>query len=323
MSETKENNSLSGRVALVTGGARGIGLAISRALYSRGASVVIADSGVAIDGTSPDPSIASAAARDLGERALAFSADIASPENAQAAVALARSQFGAIDLVLNNAAILRDSFIFKGSPANWDAVLRTDLSAAFYVLSAATPYLREQVKGGRAPGRIVNITSSAGLYGNFGQSAYASAKAGLLGLTRVVAMDMGRSGVTCNAVAPFGATRVTEAIQPANPVQTQYKERALRVAPRFVGEFVAFLSSGAAQDITGQLFGVRGREVFLFSQPRPIERFVVPEGEESATALAASLREQRILSRLVELTTDLEAFNTEPLGSGPEATIEI
>src|SRR6187399_1753107 len=107
MSETKENNSLSGRVALVTGGARGIGLAISRALYSRGASVVIADSGVAIDGTSPDPSIASAAARDLGERALAFSADIASPENAQAAVALAVDRFGAIDLVVNNAAILR------------------------------------------------------------------------------------------------------------------------------------------------------------------------------------------------------------------------
>jgi len=313
MAETRESSSLSGRVALVTGGARGIGLAISRALHARGASVLIADSGVAIDGASPDPSIASAAARELGERALSFSADLATPENAQAAVALALGHFGAIDLVLNNAAILRDSFIFKGNPANWDAVLRNDLSAAYYVLSAATPYLRDQVKGGRAPGRIVNITSSAGLYGNFGQSAYASAKAGLLGLTRVVAMDMARSGVTCNAVAPFGATRVTEAIQPANAIQTQYKERALRVAPRFVGEFVAYLASGAAQDITGQLFGVRGREVFLFSQPRPVERFVIPEGEDGMSALSAQLREQRIATRFVDLTTDLEAFNTEPL----------
>lgn len=313
MDETRESNSLSGRVALVTGGARGIGLAISRALHARGASVLIADSGVAIDGTSPDPSVATAAASELGERALAFSADVATPENAQAAVALALDRFGAIDLVLNNAAILRDSFVFKGNPANWDAVLRNNLSAAYYVLSAATPHLREQVKNGRAPGRIVNITSSAGLYGNFGQSAYASAKAGLLGLTRVVAMDMGRSGVTCNAVAPFAATRVTAAIQPGNPAQTQYKERALRVAPRFVGEFVAFLVSDAARDITGQLFGVRGREVFLFSQPRPVERFIVPEGEESAAALSGLLREQRAVSSLVDLTTDLEAFNTEPL----------
>jgi len=313
MDETRESTSLSGRVALITGGARGIGLAISRALYSCGASVLIADSGVSIDGNSPDPSIAVGAARELGERALAFSADVATPESANAAVALAVSRFGAIDVVVNNAAILRDSFIFKGNPANFDTVLRNDLSAAFYVLTAATAHLREQVKGGRAPGRIVNITSSAGLYGNFGQSAYASAKAGLLGLTRVVAMDLARSGVTCNAVAPFAATRVTQAIAPANPVQAQYKERALRVAPRFVGQFVAFLASGAAQDITGQLFGVRGREVFLFSQPRPIERFVVPEGEDSATALSALLREPSVASKFVELTTDLEAFNTEPL----------
>ncbi|HYQ03897.1 MAG TPA: SDR family NAD(P)-dependent oxidoreductase [Polyangiaceae bacterium] len=313
MDETRESTSLSGRVALVTGGARGIGFAISRALHARGASVLIADSGVSIDGSAPDPEIASVAAHQLGARALSFSADIATPENAQAAVALALSHFGAIDLVVNNAAILRDSFIFKGNPANWDTVLRNDLSAAFYVLSAATPHLREQVKQGRAPGRVVNITSSAGLYGNFGQSAYASAKAGLLGLTRVVAMDLARSGITSNAVAPFGATRVTEAIQPANAVQTQYKERALRIAPRFVGDFVAFLSSAAAQNITGQLFGVRGREVFLFSQPRPIERFVIPEGEESGAALSSLLREQRVATGLVDLTTDLEAFNTEPL----------
>ncbi|HET7539160.1 MAG TPA: SDR family NAD(P)-dependent oxidoreductase [Polyangiaceae bacterium] len=313
MNETRESSSLEGRVALVTGGARGIGLAISRALYARGASVLIADSGASIDGTTADPAVASAAASELGERALAFSADIASPENASAAVALAVSHFGAIDLVVNNAAIVRDSFIFKGNPAHWDAVLRTDLSAAFYVLAAATPNMRDQVKAGRAPGRIVNISSSAGLYGNYGLSGYASAKAGLLGLTRVVAMDMARSGVTCNAVAPFGATRVTEAIVPANPAQAQYKERALKVEPRFVGDFIAFLAGDAAKDITGQLFVVRGREVLLFSQPRPIERFVVPEGEDSVTALSALVQEQRFATKRVELTTDLEAFNMEPI----------
>ena len=311
MVERGRDESLNGRVALVTGGARGIGLAISRRLHSSGACVVIADSGVSISGETPDPEVAAVAARDLGDRALAFGSDIASPEAAAAAVSRAVSHFGAIDLVVNNAAILRDSLIFKGSAANWDAVLRNNLSAAYHVLAAATPFLRDQVKAGRAPGRIVNITSSAGLYGNFGQSAYASAKAGLLGLTRVVAMDMARSGITCNAIAPFAATRVTESIHPANAGQAQYKERALKISPRFVADLVALLCRDDARDITGQLFCVRGRELFLFSQPRPIERLVLTEDDRGAP-LTQLLRE-RFGSKLTDLTTDLEAFNTEPL----------
>jgi NAD(P)-dependent dehydrogenase (short-subunit alcohol dehydrogenase family) len=311
MIEVEKDGSLHGQVALVTGGARGIGLAISRCLHSLGASVIVADSGVSIGGETPDPTIAEAVARDLGDRALAFSADIAVAENASAAVAQAVNRFGAIDLVVNNAAILQDSLIFKGRPMSWDAVVRNNLSAAYYVLAAATPHLREQVKAGRAPGRIVNITSSAGLYGNFGQSAYASAKAGLLGLTRVVAMDMARSGVTCNAVAPFAATRVTDAIHPANPQQAEYKQRALKISPGFVADFVAFLCGKDARDISGQLFGVRGREVFLFSQPRPVERLVV-SGEDPGALLPALFREC-FASKLTELQTDLEAFNTEPV----------
>jgi len=311
MDQDSRHGSLHGRVALITGGARGIGLSISRRLHACGANVLIADSGVSIAGEAPDPTVAEAAARELGERASSFSADLSTPENAAGAVSEAVSRFGAIDLVVNNAAILRDSLVFKGNPANWDAVLRTNLSAAFYVLCAATPHLREQIKAGRAAGRIVNITSSAGIYGNFGQSAYASTKAGLLGLTRVVAMDMARSGVTCNAVAPFAATRVTEAIYPANAEQAQYKERALRVSASFVADFTAYLCSDDAREISGQLFGVRGREVFLFSQPRPIERLVVPEDDQGA-ALPALVKEL-FASKLTELETDLEAFNTEPI----------
>jgi NAD(P)-dependent dehydrogenase (short-subunit alcohol dehydrogenase family) len=306
-----DNGSLSGRVALVTGGAQGIGLAISRRLHELGASVVIADSGVSIAGDDPTPALAHAAARELGERAAAFTSDLGVPESAAAAVSLAMTQFGGIDLIVNNAAILRDGFIFKMLPANWDAVVQTNLSAAFYVLAAATPHLRDQVKAGRAPGRIVNVTSSAGLYGNFAQSAYASTKAGLLGLTRVVAMDMARSGVTCNAVAPFAATRVTEAIQPANAGQARYKERALKISPRGVSEFVAFLCSREAQEVTGQLFGVRGREVFLFSQPRPIERFVAPDSDDPGSF--ADVLRHTFEGKFTDLTTDLETFNTDPI----------
>jgi NAD(P)-dependent dehydrogenase (short-subunit alcohol dehydrogenase family) len=300
---------LDDRVAIVTGGARGIGLAIAEALSRQGARLVIADSGVSIAGEDADPEVVRSVAERLG--AAAFDEDIAAAGAAERLVALARERFGAVDIVVNNAAILRDGFIFKSKREDFERVIATNLVAPYALLAAATPFMRDQSKGGRPPGRIVNIVSSAGIVGNYGQSAYASAKAGLFGLTRVVAMDLARAGVACNAVAPFAATRVTETIQPANDAQAAYKAQALQVPAHYVSRLVAFLASNAHR-ISGQLFGVRGRELFLFSQPRPVARALMSAGEAWDAGALGRMIEDELSPCFVDLATDLELFNDEP-----------
>jgi NAD(P)-dependent dehydrogenase (short-subunit alcohol dehydrogenase family) len=301
---------LAGRVAIVTGGARGIGLAIVDDLIGHGASVVIVDSGVSISGEPVEPKLADEVMKKYPSAA-AVCADVADPHTASAAVEVALQRFGALDIIVNNAAILRDAFIFKANPEAFETVIRTNLTGAFLMLAAATPVMREQQKNGRAPGAIVNIVSTAGIYGNFGQSAYGAAKAGLIGLTRVVAHDLARSGINCNAVAPFAATRVTESIKPSNEAQAAYRDKALQVPARYVARLVSFLASPAASAISGQLFGVRGREVFIFSQPRPVSKLLQPAGGYDLDGLAAGIK--ALEPYYSDLVTDLEAFGADPV----------
>jgi len=306
---------LNERTAIVTGGARGVGRAIAESLAAEGANVVIVDNGSAINGEAEAPDLAEHAAAEMGGTVVGLAADIADPETSTRAVALARERFGALDIVVNNAAILRDAFVFKGQAGDWDAVLAANLSGAFYLLASATPVLREHAKEGRGGGqwgRIVNIVSTAGLYGNYGQSPYASAKAGLVGLTRVAALDMARSGTTCNAIAPFAATRVTETIKPANEAQESYKKQALSVPAHHVATLVSYLCSDAAAHVSGQVFGARGREVFLFSQPRPVNRIVKTDEDWTIDSLAPAV-EQELAGQFTALETDLESFDTEPV----------
>ena len=134
-----DQNALEGRVAIVTGGARGIGLAISEMLVARGASIIIADNGCDIDGREPDASVAAEVADKLGDQVRAYTQDLSVPAAAREAVDLAVEEFGGIDIIVNNAAILRDSLVFKASADDWDTVIRTNLSAAYYLIGAATP----------------------------------------------------------------------------------------------------------------------------------------------------------------------------------------
>ena len=314
------NGLLQERVAIVTGGGRGIGRAIAQSLVTAGAQVVVADNGTSIAGDGGDPEVARAVAKELNDKAgarkaIAFTESVASPGVARQLVDLAVRTFGGLDIVVNNAAIRRDAPVFRADPADWDAVIRTNLSAAFYLINAASAVMREQdrsARGGRDGyhwGRIVNIVSSAGLYGNLGQAAYASAKAGLFGLTRVTAMDLASAQITANAVAPVARTRVTETLQPENGTQEAYKEHALKIGAHHVANLVTALCLPKARTITGQLLGVRGREIVVFNQPRrAVSMEVLADPEHIADELIAGVE-----GWFTDLTTDLEAFDTEPL----------
>lgn len=309
---------LEGRVAIVTGGGRGIGKAICDVLINSGASVIIADTGGTTRGDKEEPDLAHSIAGSYGERAAGYSKNVASPETAQDMVELARDTFGGIDILVNCAAILRDALVFKGKPEDWDEVIRTNLSAAYYLINAASPHMRDQYKTGRGDGdsyswgRILNIGSTAGLYGNFGQANYGSAKAGMMALMRISAMEMIKSQVTANLIAPFAHSRVSEMIIPANEEQAEYKARAMKVSPHHVANLILYLCSDKAANVTGQIFGVRGREVYLFSQPRPLETISRSDADWDVDSLAVAV-DGNLRSHFTDLATDLESFNTDPV----------
>jgi NAD(P)-dependent dehydrogenase (short-subunit alcohol dehydrogenase family) len=232
---------LSDRVAIVTGAGRGLGRSHALTLASLGARVLVND----LPSADGDPAAEVVAAiRESGGDAEANADGVHTPEGGAAIVAAAVEAFGRVDIVVNNAGILRDASFAKLTPEQLEAVLAVHLAGAFHVTMAAWPHLREQ-----AYGRVVNTTSGSGLYGNFGQSNYAAAKMGQVGLTRTLALEGQRYGIHCNAIAPLARSQMTEDILPPDLLE--------RLDPAWVSPLVAYLVSEDCQT-TGEVFSVGG-----------------------------------------------------------------
>ncbi len=249
-----------GRVVIVTGAGRGIGRGHALEFARQGAKVVVNDLGAELDGSGGSTGPAGEVVDEIratGGEAVANGNDVADWEGAQAIVQSAVDAFGGLDVVVNNAGFLRDRMIVGTSEDEWDAVIRVHLKGHFCVTRFAGAYWREQSKAG-APvdGRIINTSSGAGLLGSVGQGAYSAAKAGIAGLTLVEAAEMGRYGVTANAIAPAARTRMTEAVFAETMAKPD--EGFDVMAPENVAPLVVWLGSADSKDVTGRVFEVEG-----------------------------------------------------------------
>ena len=271
---------LEGKVAVVTGAGRGVGRGEALAFAEAGAQVVVNDLGGAGDGTGSDTAPAQQVVEEikaLGGEAVASTDSVAEMDGAENIIQAAIDAFGRIDILVNNAGILRDKMVFNMSDEEWDIVLKVHLYGHFYCTRAATKHMREQKWG-----RIINTSSTAGLASGFGQANYGAAKEGIIGLTRNVARDMAKYNVTCNAIRPTAASRLT-----LNPDLIAAWERAGRTGSKErveanqaddIAPFILFLCTDSASNISGRTFDVVSGQISLYSEPIP-EKTIFKKGK--------------------------------------------
>jgi NAD(P)-dependent dehydrogenase (short-subunit alcohol dehydrogenase family) len=278
--------SLRDQPAVVTGGGRGIGRGIAMLLAAEGAAVVVNDLGAGVDGSGTDGSPAEetvAAIVAAGGRAIANHDDVGDFQAAENLVATAVREWGRLDILVNNAGILRDRMIFNLSEEDFDAVVRVHLKGTFNCSRHASRQMREQKWG-----RIISMSSTSGLYGNAGQANYGAAKDGITGLTRVISRDLGKYGITVNAIAPGAATRMTATMLKEPGKRTtdsvggsKTDQPRRRFEPEDIAPFAVYLATDAAANINGQTFAVMGGVISLLNDPAPVRTITKATGTKT------------------------------------------
>jgi NAD(P)-dependent dehydrogenase (short-subunit alcohol dehydrogenase family) len=284
-------DALAGKVVIVTGAGGGVGEGIAKLAAAHGAKVLVNDLGGTAKGEGQDDTPAQRVVDEIkaagGEAAPSFRS-IAGWDSAHDIVQDALDAFGRIDVIVNNAGILRDVIFHKMEREDWDLVRSVNLDGYFYMSRAAAPHFKEQ-----GSGAFIHMTSTSGLIGNMGQANYAAAKLGVAGLSKSIAIDMKRFNVRSNCIAPFAFTRMVGTI----PANDEANRRRLEIAKRMTPEKIAPLAVGLmldeAADVTGQIFGSRMNEIVLFSQNRPIRTTQTAEGWTPKSVVSHALPAMR------------------------------
>ncbi|MGE0828093.1 MAG: SDR family NAD(P)-dependent oxidoreductase [Hyphomonadaceae bacterium] len=302
---------LDGKVVLVTGGGNGIGKECALLAAKEGASVLVNDLGGGVSGAdegSAGPAEAVAAEiRAAGGRAISNSDSVTNYDAVAAMVEQAKKEFGGLHAVVNPAGILRDGMFHKMDPKDWHAVIDVHLTGAFNVCRATIEHFREQQSGS-----YVLFTSTSGLIGNIGQANYAAAKLGVMGLSRIIAMEGQAKNVRSNIIAPFAWTRMIATIPVKDEASAQRVNRmknAMRADQ--VAQLAVALCADAAKQTNGQIFAVRGNEVILFNQPRPTKALARTEGWSPQTILEQALPAMQ--ANYLDLGATASVFPYEPI----------
>jgi NAD(P)-dependent dehydrogenase (short-subunit alcohol dehydrogenase family) len=300
---------MDGKVALVTGAGGGIGREIALAMARAGARVLINDVGASLagEGQSVTPAEETRRLIEAGGGEAAISTDsVAEWSSAQKIVQAALDRFGRLDAVVNNAGILRDSIFHRMTAEDWLGVISVHLNGSFFVSRAAADQYRKQESGA-----FVHVTSTSGLIGNMGQANYASAKLGITALSKAIAIDMRRFNVRSNCLSPWAWSRMTQSIPARNDEERARVAKLQQMTPDKNAPMAVFLASDAAQGVTGQVFGTRLNEIYLFSSPRPIRSVHRADGWTPEAIAEHAL--PALQSSFMPLDTSGQLFAWDPL----------